>query len=169
MDNMQDPKEEVKFTKTYQEASYREQEMKSSSLSFVIVGIILLAIAVMVYLDIIPVAVDSMATKLLDMGVLLVITVIFFFVAFFSMKRAKQLEASSAEEIRQTEEIIEYCTANYEDPAKEDSSETDQYFERESHLRQMILTQYPDLSDSYLDYLVEIVYSELYPSEESDS
>ena len=114
--------EPVPYTKAYQEASYREREMKSSSVSFIIVGIILIAISAMVFMDVIPVAVHSTATKILDVSVLLVMSILFFMISFFSMKRAKQLAASSDEEVRQTEEIISFCTASYSDPASPDAS-----------------------------------------------
>lgn len=153
------------LTKTYVEASYREEEMRSSSISFFIVAILLIIVTVLVYLDIIPVAVGSTATKILDVTVLLIMAVIFLAVALYSIKRAKELSGTSNREVALTEEILEFCVENYQDPASEDSSETDRYFEREAYLRKMITGQYKGLADSYLDYLVETIYSELYPDE----
>ena len=155
-------------TKTYVEASYREEEMKSSSVSFLIVAALLAVVTVLVYLDIIPIATGSTAAKVLDVSVLLVMTVIFLAIALYSMKRAKELSGASNREVALTEEILEYCLANYKDPSSSDSSETDQYFEREAGIRKLITAQYKGLADSYLDYLVEIVYTELYP-EQTDS
>lgn len=152
-------------TKTYVEASFREEEMKSSSFSFLIVAILLAVITFLVFLDIIPIAVGSTAAKALDVSVLLIMMFIFLGISLYSMKRARELSGASNREVALTEEILQYCLANYKDPASEDSSETDQYFERETCIRNMISNQYKGLTDSYLDYLVEIVYTELYPEQ----
>lgn len=162
-ENQENPLER---TKTYVEASYREEEMKSSSVSFFIVAALLVVVMVLVYLDFIPIATGSTAAKVLDVSVLGGMAAIFLGIALYSMKRAKALAGASNREVALTEEILEYCLANYKDAASEDSSETDQYFERETYIRNLITQQYKGLADSYLDYLVEIVYSELYPDQE---
>lgn len=152
--------EKPTFTKAYVEASHREEEMKSSCISFLIVGFIVIGLAILVFIDVIPLAVDAMETKILDVSVLGLIAIIFFFVAGFSYKRAKQLANSSTQEVKLTEEIVQFCIENYQDTASVDSSETDRYFERENGIRKLISENYKGLTDSYLDYLVEIVYNE---------
>lgn len=152
--------EKPTFTKTYVEASHREEEMRSSCISFLLVGIILVVLAVLVYMDYIPLAVNAMATKILDVSVLGAIAIIFFFVSGFSYKRAKQLASSSVQEVKLTEEIIQFCLEHYTDTATEDSSETDKYFERENGIRKLISENFKGLTESYLEYLVEIVYNE---------
>ncbi len=152
--------------KAYIEASDKEEEMRSSFFSFIIVSVLLFIISVLVYMDIIPIAVNSLSTKILDLTVLIIMAFIFLFIAFYSMERAKSLAKDSTEEIKFTEEIISYCLENYKEPASEGLGDNEAYFEREKYLKELILGKYDDIDESYLDFLTETVYGELFPDNE---
>lgn len=153
-------------TKPYVEATTRESENRSSFFSFLIMEFILLTIGVLIFLDIIPIASNDMGTKIFDLAILGVLFIIFGIVGFISYKKSKTLKNDAVREEKLTEEIIEYVTGCYEDPVLEDMSDEEQYFERDKKIRELITDKFKGLKDSYLDFVSEIVYTELFPDKQ---
>lgn len=161
----ENPLKNQEYVHAFVESSAREVEMKSSGISFLVVGILLLAVAVLIYIDVIPFGATT-GQRLMNTGIITIFSIVFLTVAFISYRRAKQLSVSSKQEEKLTEEIIEFCLKNYEEPVTEEIQEEEVYFIRESYLRELISSEFKGLSESYLDYLLDIIYNELYPSAE---
>lgn len=156
--------------KAFVESSTRADDMKSSGVAFFIVGILLIAVALFIYLGILPIGTSDFQ-KTLNACIVLLFAIAFFAVSVYSTRRAKILNEKSRSEEKLTEEIIQYCVNNYVEPVLENADELDNlaeetYFAREQFLRQMITTEYKGLTESYIDYLLDLVYSELFEENE---
>ena len=147
----------------YVEATTRESDNRSSFFSFLIMDLVLLVIGILLYLDIIPIAVGDNSAKIFDLIILGILFIIFTIVGVISLLKSQSLKADAQREEVLTEEIIEYVTGSYEDPVMPDMSDEEKYFERDKRIREMINCKFKGLKDSYLDYVTEIVYTEIFP------
>ena len=155
--------------KPYVEATTRESENRSSFFSFLIMDAIILMIGILIYLDIIPIAVGDIHAKIFDLVILGALFIIFGIIGIVSFTKCKSLKAESEREEVLTEEIIEYVTGSYEDPIFEDMTDEEKYFERDKRIREMITCKFKGLKDSYLDYVTEIVYTEIFPDDNTNA
>lgn len=150
------------MSKAFIEASSKEEEMKSSSLSFIVVGILVIVLLVLVIFDIIPIAVDAPSAKIFYSIVFGAIAIVFFVVAVISNKKASKLLVASEKEEKLTEEIINYCLKNYTESVIDSEDESDIFFIRENAIKELISEEYKGLDESYLDFAAETVYDEIY-------
>ena len=157
--------------KAFVESSVRADDMKSSGLAFMVVGILMIGFAALVYLGIVPMGVTP-TQKTLNSVIILALSLLFIAVSVYSNKKAKDLDKKSISETKLTEEIIQYCVENYIEPvlSEEDLEhrEEETYFAREQHIRQLINSEYKGLSESYIDYLLDNIYSELFEDESNE-
>ena len=154
--------------KPYVEATTRESENRSSFYSFLIMDVLLVVVGVLIYFDIIPIATGDMTAKIFDLIILGLLFTIFTIVGILAYKKSKTLKNDAVREENLTEEIIEYVTKEYTDPALDDLSDEEKYFERDKKIREMITEKFKGLKDSYLDYVCEIVYTEIFPDNKND-
>lgn len=147
----------------YVEATTRESDNRSSFFSFLIMDLVLLVVGILLYLDIIPIAIGDTSAKVFDLIILGILFIIFTIVGISALLKSKSLKADAKREEILTEEIIEYVTGSYEDPVMPDMNDEEKYFERDKRIREMINCKFKGLKDSYLDYVTEIVYTEIFP------
>lgn len=149
--------------KPYVEATTRESENRSSFYSFLIMDVILLVLGVLIFFDIIPIAGGDSTAKIFDLIILGLLLIIFTVIGIMSYKKSKALKGDAVREEQLTEEIIEYIVKAYEDPDLTDMSDEEKYFERDKKIRELITEKFKGLKESYLDYVSEIVYTEIFP------
>jgi hypothetical protein len=149
--------------KPYVEATTRESENRSSFYSFLIMDVILLVLGVLIFFDIIPIAGGDTTAKIFDLIILGLLLIIFTVIGIMSYKKSKVLKGDAVREEQLTEEIIEYIVNAYEDPDLTDMSDEEKYFERDKKIRELITEKFKGLKESYLDYVSEIVYTEIFP------
>ncbi|MCR5345881.1 MAG: hypothetical protein K6E46_07520 [Lachnospiraceae bacterium] len=149
--------------KPYVEATTRESENRSSFYSFLIMNVILLVLGVLIFFDIIPIAGGDTTAKIFDLIILGLLFIIFTVIGILSYEKSKALKGDAKREERLTEEIIEYTVKAYEDPDLTDMSDEEKYFERDKKIRELITEKFKGLKESYLDYVSEIVYTEIFP------
>ncbi|MBQ9341303.1 MAG: hypothetical protein IJT81_02965 [Lachnospiraceae bacterium] len=149
--------------KPYVEATTRESENRSSFYSFLIMDVILLVLGVLIFFDIIPIAGGDTTAKIFDLIILGLLLIIFTVIGIMSYKKSKTLKNDAVREEQLTEEIIEYTVKAYEDPDLTDMSDEEKYFERDKKIRELITEKFKGLKESYLDYVSEIVYTEIFP------
>lgn len=149
--------------KPYVEATTRESENRSSFYSFLIMDVILLVLGVLIFFDIIPIAGGDTTAKIFDLIILGLLLIIFTVIGIMSYKKSKALKSDAVREEQLTEEIIEYIVNAYEDPDLTDMSDEEKYFERDKKIRELITEKFKGLKESYLDYVSEIVYTEIFP------
>lgn len=155
--------------RAFVESSARAEDMRTSGVAFFVVGVLLIAVAVCVYLGVIPIGTTSFQ-KTFNAGIVIIFSIAFFAVSVYSTKRSKLLSAKSVTEERLTEEIIQYCVNNYVEPQLDDCDNTEhleeeRYFAREQVLREMITSEFKGLTESYIDYILDIVYCEIFEDE----
>lgn len=157
---------------TYIKKSKKLEDAKSSSWLFILFGFIGLALLLCVWLNLIPIP-FAFYMQVLYTIVLGILFFIFIIVGFFYLHKTKTLTEESRAETQKTEEIISYLTGHY---SLEDIdaminagslSMEQRYFERYGKISELIQEQYPILEESYLDYLIEMIY-QVYVPEESD-
>ncbi|MCR5373786.1 MAG: hypothetical protein K6E39_00265, partial [Lachnospiraceae bacterium] len=115
----------------YVEATTRESDNRSSFFSFLIMDLVLLVVGILLYLDIIPIAIGDTSAKVFDLIILGILFIIFTIVGISSLLKSKSLKADAKREEILTEEIIEYVTGSYEDPVMPDMNDEEKYFERD--------------------------------------
>ncbi len=152
------------YTKPYVEADERAEQLRSSFFAFMIMDIIILVVSILIYIDIIPIAVGSMTTKIFDLSVLALLFLIFLGISVGSFIKINNIKKDAAKEINLTEEIIEYTVKNFNDPVNEETPEEEKYFLREEALKALITSEFKGLDDSYLEFVLETVYEELFPN-----
>ncbi len=170
-ENTQEERPRV-IAKAYVESSTRAEDMKSSGVAFLVVGILLIAVAVLIYMGIIPMG-NTNFQKILNTVIVLVFSVAFIAVSVYSTRRAKMLDDKSVSEERLTEEIIQYCVEHYQEPEITDEEQSENieeeiYFAREKVLRNLITGEYKGLTESYIDYLLEIIYTEIFENNKNE-
>ncbi len=157
--------------KAFVESSERADDMRSSGLAFFVVGLLMIVFAVCVYFNIIPMGTTTFQ-KTLNACIILALAIGFIAVSIYSTKKAKALNEKSISETRLTEEIVEYCVQNYKEPeSNEEESENlleETYFAREQFIRDMINSEFKGLTESYIDYLLDIIYTELFDESETE-
>ena len=152
--------------KAYIESSTRADDMKSSAVAFFLVGVLLVGVSFLIYIGKIPFG-STPTHKIINALIILVFAICFFIVALYSSKKEKQLRAASNSEEKLTEEIIEFCLKNHVEPLLTDSDfleniDEELFFLREEALKNLIANEFKGLSDSYFEYILDIVYGEIY-------
>lgn len=158
--------------RAFVEASARADDMKSTGTAFFVVGFLLIVVAVLIYLGFIPFG-NPETSKILNSGIIVIFSACFFAVAIYSHKRANLLNSKSTQEEKLTEEIIQYCVDNYVEPEIDNLDtieypEEERYFYREKFLRDMISKEFKGLDESYVDYILDIIYTELFDQEKKE-
>ena len=100
-------------------------------------------------------------------GVLGAMFLVFIAVGVNSMKSAKAYKTEALNETARKEEILAWCKNTFSKndiDAKilEEVSEEEMYFKRTEIMKQEIADNFPDLEDDFLDYLLDLVYPDVF-------
>lgn len=170
----EDPKEESRiieeeYRSLYQETDKKAEEYRSGANTLLIVGAAGLIGLLLLNLGIIPITLTGFS-KILVTGVMGVMFLLFMILGIASHKSYRKLQKQAGTEKDEKEKIRKYLKDNI-DPEHFDSEfmEDDPsmeilYFRRMEKMKEMIQSQYPDIDPSFMDYLIEETYPEIFES-----
>lgn len=156
----------------YVEKSTKYEDMKSTAYSFLLVGaggILFLALALA---GVIPLSFAAYMKGL--MGIVMGgMFLIFLIIGLRSYLQLGGLKEQVLTEQRELEAAKKWFYDNYSAKAIDvtlDINESDavqkKYFQRSSFMKHQLESQFPDYEDSFLDFLTELFYEDLFPQDE---
>lgn len=156
----------------YVEKSTKYDDMKSTAYSFLLVGaggILFLALALA---GVIPLQFAAYMKGL--MGIVMGgMFLIFLIIGLRSYLQLGSLKEQVLTEQREMEAAKKWFYDNYSAKAIDvtlDINESDavqkKYFQRSSFMKHQLESQFPDYEDSFLDFLTELFYEDLFPQDE---
>ena len=152
---------------TFVKAEEKAESFKSSAYALTIVGVIGLIAMILMIVGVIPVAFAA-NVKIIAYIVLTLMFVVFIVMGVHSMITAKKYNQEASMENSKTAEILEWFAATYKaadiDQKTEGMEGSDElmYFKRTEVMKELILTQYPGLEDSYLEHLIDELYQGIF-------
>ncbi len=154
----------------YQDSAQLSSENKSSAYVLLGVGIVGIIVLILIMLDIIPIY-FSLTSKIITSSVMGTLFIVFIVMGILSLKNAKKFEELAVTEGDLSKEIISYCLTNFFaetidkslfDEEWENSPEEVKYFKRIEYIRSLIMKQFMNLDDEYVDHMCDEVYTKLY-------
>lgn len=161
-----DTVEKSKPMRAYVSKKTKKEDIKSTAYTFTVVGFLGLVVLVLLELDVLPISIAIHMKWMLGV-VLGGMFLIFFFIGLKYFKLLKEIGNADEEEQQQFQEITSWFTTNYsgdmidQDIASE-FSEEQLYFGRYEFMSKAISAKYPDLEESFLDHIIESVYTEIF-------
>lgn len=154
---------------SYVSAEEKYANVNSSAASLLIVGFIGLVI---ILLDITKIYrfPFSGASRILFLGTMGFLFVLFLIMGILSFKNAKKLSRKIKEEDKLQEKIRTYILEQLDiSPAdnslNNDNTPEEKYLIRTGYISSMVIQQFPKADSSFIDYIVEELYDELYPDD----
>lgn len=156
----------------YVEKSTKYDDMKSTAYSFLLVGAGGILLLILALAGVIPVQFAAYMKGL--MGIVMgSMFLIFFVIGLRSYMQLGSLKEQVLKEQREMDAAIKWFHDSYSAKAIDvslDIHEADdmqkKYFQRSSYMKRLLHSQFPDYDDSFLDYLTELFYDELFGHEE---
>ena len=107
------------------------------------------------------------AARILTGLVMGIMFVIFLWIGIRSFGQIKQLKDATATEDALQDEILKWFLDTYRADVIDQSVDNDQpeealYFSRYEVMEKLLLHQYPSLSESFTDHMIELLYAELF-------
>lgn len=155
----------------YVEKSTKYEDMKSTAGSFLLVGAGGLFVLALIFAGVIPL---QFAPYMKYMMTLVTggLFCVFLVIGFRSFSKLADLRVQMTEEQQNRQKAKDWFFDNYSGRAVDVSAEVNdsdemqqKYFMRSSYMKQALHQQFPDFEDSFLDYLIEHFYEELYPQD----
>lgn len=154
--------------KTFINAKERYDDMMSSASSLIVVGLLGFVFVALVYFKIIR----------LEMNVLFYILSLFMFSAFiitgiFSFLKARKIKSLISTEESLSEQIKDFLLKEYNPSVPENFneaniSEEEKYFTRTEYMKKMVLEHFENPDELLVDGMIEEVYNDIYPAEETN-
>jgi len=149
----------------YKDNAQKAADFKDSGYTLLGVGIVGLVFILLMAFDILPFHFGGM--PFITYGVLGAMFLVFIAVGVNSMKSAKAYKTEALNETARKEEILAWCKNTFSKndiDAKilEEVSEEEMYFKRTEIMKQEIADNFPDLEDDFLDYLLDLVYPDVF-------
>lgn len=158
---------EEAYKTPYQEADKKAEEYRSGANTLLLVGVVGLIGLILLNLGIIPITLTGFS-KILITGVMGVMFLLFIILGIVSHKSFKKLQKQAGTEKDEKAKIREYLKENIDKDQfdlefmEDDPSMEILYFRRIEKMKEMIQSQYPDVDASFMDYLIEEVYPEIF-------
>ena len=155
----------------YENASQKAESFRSGAWMLIFVGVaglILLALAIAGFLPVHLAGVSGVLSGLV-MGALFVA---FLISGIYSLKTSRQLEGKAKEESDLREELLDWCrthlSAEQIDASIEElpESEEERYFRRTERIRSLIVRDFMNLDEAYLESFVDEIYTEYFDAPE---
>lgn len=155
----------------YENASQKAESFRSGAWMLIFVGVaglILLALAIAGFLPVHLAGVSGVLSGLV-MGALFVA---FLISGISSLKTSRQLEGKAKEESDLREELLDWCrthlSAEQIDASIEElpESEEERYFRRTERIRSLIVRDFMNLDEAYLESFVDEIYTEYFDAPE---
>jgi uncharacterized membrane protein len=159
---LESTKEKPIISSTYVKKEEKYKDLKSTAYTFIVVSVIGIAVLILNFVGII-----SIFNSILAYIVMGALFVIFFIIGIQSFSSAKKVKSQITEENNTTEAIKRWLSENVtaeqlDSLTKEETTEEIRFFNKLEKMKNMIITQFGELDDSYLDLLVEEYYNENY-------
>ena len=150
----------------YRSKASQTEDMKSTAYTFTGVGIIGLVLLVLFFCGVLPIHITG-AARILTGLVMGIMFVIFLWIGIRSFGQIKQLKDATATEDALQDEILKWFLDTYRADVIDQSVDNDQpeealYFSRYEVMEKLLLHQYPSLSESFTDHMIELLYAELF-------
>lgn len=149
-----------KKSKVYEKRSQRYQNTKDSAMALLIVGgagIVFLALS---YFKVIPVSIS-----LLSLIAAAVLCTLFLAFGVISFIKSRQLKAEAEEEDVFTSALCDWLKQHVDASIvamEEDSSEAELYFLRCKRAKELILEEFPNTDEDYIDMILDENYDTLF-------
>jgi hypothetical protein len=155
----------------YIDPETRVDDNRSTAWSFTLVSILGIILLILLDLDILPVSIADFQKIILSvvMGILFLI---FLGIGIHSFLTMKQLRTFASKETSLDKEITEWFLKEYaeymrgysaEDCVNEDMDAEELYYPRYNRMSELILAEYPAISEEFKDHIIEELYSDLFP------
>lgn len=162
--------DKVESAEPFVKASVRAENYKSSAFALLIVGIFGFAFLALSYLKVIPVNLAPNINTIfyVVMGLMFLAFII---IGIMSFKASKAISALSKDEDDLTERIYSYFDNKYTGESLDaiaflaegvPAAEEEKFFPRSKVIRNEIVANFGELSDSFLTELTETIYSKIY-------
>lgn len=176
-ENEEDPEEEGEYigagyekVYTYQNKKDKSNEFRSSGYVLCIVGALGAIFLILWNIGIIPL---HFGNKIMMNIVLSILFLFFIIFGILSLKGARKYESEANEEENLSDEIRKFVTKNYDsisldneaDITEEIGHEELLYFKRTECIKTIITRKFMNLSEEYVDSLIEGIYQEIYEKE----
>lgn len=152
--------------KIYVDENQKYYETKSSAQTLTGVSIAGAILIILVDLDIIPLNMD-VTNKAIFSSVMGLMLLIFFIIGIRSFFALKKIASTAKTNDNIYNEAVSYFMDNCRSTLIERYGDTvnamgDDYFLRSDYITSKIKDRYPDLSEEFLDHIVEDIYSQIY-------
>ena len=155
----------------YVEKNVKYEDMKSTAYSFLLVGTCGIVLLALIYTGVFPLQFAEYMKYMMTF-VIGGMFVAFLAIGVRSYKKLADLKEEAVVEQKNKQAAKEWFFENYSARAVDVSAEVNssdelqqKYFLRSSHMKNLLHRQFPDYEDSFLDYLIEQFYEELYPQD----
>lgn len=150
----------------YRSKASQTEDMKSTAYTFTGVGMIGLVLLVLFFCGVLPIHITG-AARILTGLVMGIMFVIFLWIGIRSFGQIKQLKDATATEDALQDEILKWFLDTYRADVIDQSVDSDQpeetlYFSRYEVMEKLLLQQYPSLSESFTDHMIELLYAKLF-------
>lgn len=144
----------------------QREDMKSTAYAFTFVGALGLVLLALFATGVLPIAVADSSRIMIDI-VMGAVFVIFLVIGIRSFGQLKRLKEEAVLEEALSEEITEWFRQTYtkeqiDASVDTEGSEETLYFARYEVMKQFITKAYPSLEASFLDHMIETLYTELF-------
>jgi hypothetical protein len=153
----------------YMNPDAKVEDNRSTAWSFTIVSVLGIVVLVLLDLDRLPfvVAVEQKVVLSAVMGCLFLIFLVIGIRSFLSIR---QLEAAAQEENSLEKEITEWFLKEHAADMRDFSTEAvnpespeELYYPRYERMSELILAQYPGISEDFKDHVIEELYAAVFP------
>ena len=151
----------------YQKKKDQLEDVRSTAASFLVVGIIGMALIVLILSGVIPFPFAA-SSKALMLGVMSLLFLVFIGIGIYNARKVKGLRQEAKEEEDHTSQILSWFTSTYtkadiEEDLDLQASDEINYYARTNRIRELIRREYT-LNEDYMDTLAETLYEHYYES-----
>lgn len=162
------PESPIAPARIYVNKEQKYEDLKSSASAFLIVGVILLAVAVVCWSGIISLPLNDVS-KIIVQSVITIMGILSIFVAGSSSKSAKTLAPQIEDENKATQELIQWFQDSYTGEqidnaieGAEDLTPEELSLKRFQLIQDYLITSHDLPDQAYVDALSEEIYGKLY-------
>ena len=153
--------------KPFRKASDRAEDLRSSAYTLIIVGVLGLVAVALLYCGALPIALSGPG-KFITTGTMTAIFLLFLIIGIKSFSQLHLLNEEAVREEKKIEEIRKFFFDSYDaetldrEALGDDAGTAGEYFLRSSFMKRILNERFMDLDPSFLEYIVDNLYSELY-------
>ena len=156
--------------KIYQSKAQKAEDAKSSGISQVLVGAIVLIFVLLWAFDLLPIRMN-IERRFITCGILGAFSLFWLILGVFSLRSFKRLAVFAQEEDRRTDEILKWAksleTEAIDAPMADlGLAEEEKYFGRMEIIGQLMKDRFVNLDPDYADDVCEKIYQQLYEKAE---